>query len=58
MSLKVTFRADKGTASRIIEAIPSAVLLGEVCEIEVVGSGPDEVAEKVRAILEKVRAVV
>ncbi|MDE1853423.1 MAG: hypothetical protein KGI38_06720 [Thaumarchaeota archaeon] len=58
MSLKVTFKADRGTAAKIKEAIPSAVLEGEVCEVKVVGSGPDDVAKKARAILEKVRTVV
>ena len=57
VELKITFRADGETAKRIKEAIPSAVVRGSVCQVKIEASQPGEVAEKARAILEKIRAL-
>ncbi len=58
VELKITFRGDREKNNRIMELVPGAVLRGGVCEVRVEGEQPSEVAEKARAILEKVRTVV
>lgn len=58
VELKVTFRADRETARRIKESVPSAVLRNGVCEVVIEGKAPAEVADRAKEILEKVRAVV
>ncbi len=58
VELKITFRGDRETNGRIKELVPGAVVRGGVCEVRIEGGEPDEVAEKARAVLEKVRAVV
>ncbi|MDG7007395.1 MAG: hypothetical protein JRN06_04025 [Nitrososphaerota archaeon] len=56
MSLKLTFRASREELARIREAVPSAVTRGGVCEVRIEAEQPAEVAEKARALLEKIRA--
>ncbi len=58
VELKITFRGDRETNGRIKELVPGAVVRGGVCEVSIEGEEPAEVAEKVRAVLEKIRAVV
>jgi hypothetical protein len=58
VALKVTFRADRETTARIREAVPSAVVRGGVCEVKVEAEQPGEVAEKAKAILDKIRAAI
>ncbi len=58
VALKITLRADRGTAARIKEAIPSAEVRGGVCRLSVEAREPAEVAEKAKVILEKLRTVV
>ena len=57
VELKITFRSDRGTTGRIKEVIPDAVVRGGVCEVRIEGEQPSDVAEKARAILEKIRTV-
>ncbi len=58
VALKITFRADRKTSKTIKGLVPSAVVRGGVCEVEIEGEQPAEVAEKAKAILEKIRPVV
>lgn len=58
MALKITFRADKETTAKIRESVPSARVRRGACEVKIEGEQPAEVAEKARAILEKIRAAV
>ena len=57
VELKITFRADKATALKIKEAIPSAVLKRGGCEIRIDGEQPGDVADKARVLLEKLRGI-
>ena len=56
--LKIQFRADKETAARIRELVPSAVVRGGVCEVKIEAEQPAEVAEQAKVLLEKIRTVV
>jgi hypothetical protein len=56
VSLKITFRAGREEIARIREAVPSAVARSGVCELTIDAEQPAEVAEKARALLEKLRA--
>jgi hypothetical protein len=56
VALKITFRADRTITSKIKELVPSAAVRGGVCEVKIEAEHPAEVAEKARAILEKIRA--
>ena len=56
VSLKITFRAGREEMAKIREAFPSAVARGGVCEVRIDAGQPAEVAEKARALLEKIRA--
>jgi len=58
VELKITFSGDRETNDRIKELIPTAVVRGRVCEVRIQGERPGDVAEKARAILEKIRTVV
>ncbi len=58
VELKITFRTDRATATRIKEAIPSVALKNGSCEVKVEGEQPGEVADKAREMLEKLRAIV
>ncbi len=58
VELKITFRADRATAAKIKQAIPSAVIRNGSCEVRVEGEQPGEVADKAREMLEKLRAIV
>lgn len=55
VSLKITFRADEEELARIRAAVPSAVARRGACEVEIDAARPAEVAEKARALLEKLR---
>ena len=55
VALKITFRADRGTTDRIKELVPSAVVRGRTCEVKIEAEAPTEMAEKAKAILEKIR---
>lgn len=56
VSLKITFRAGREELARIKEVVPSAVARSGVCEVKIDAEHPSEVAEKARALLEKLRA--
>jgi hypothetical protein len=58
VALKITFRAGGDVAARIKEIVPRARLHGGVCEVNIGGEEPGEVAEKARLLLEKLKAVV
>jgi len=58
LALKVTFRADRESAARIKELIPTAQIRGGVCTVELEAREPAEMAEKARKVLEKLRGVV
>jgi len=55
LALKITFRADRDSASRVKRLIPSARVSGGVCRIELEAKEPAEMAEKAREVLEKLR---
>ncbi|MDG6900090.1 MAG: hypothetical protein JRN59_04790 [Nitrososphaerota archaeon] len=55
--LTVTFRADRQTAAKIAEKLPSAVVRGGRCVMSIEGNSPGEIAEKAKALLEQVRSV-
>lgn len=57
VELKITFRGDKATNGRIKDLIPMAVVRGGVCEVRIDGDEPAEVAEKARAVLERIRTI-
>jgi len=56
LALKIAFRADRGSAARIRELLPSARVRGGVCSVELEAKEPAEMAEKARVVLEKLRA--
>jgi len=58
LALKITFRADRESAMRIKELLPSAQVRGGVCRVELEAKEPSEMAEKARDVLEKLRKVV
>jgi hypothetical protein len=58
VALKITFRASRETIARIKSQVPSAVVRSGVCQVRIEGEQPGEVAERARALLEKIRAVV
>jgi hypothetical protein len=58
VELRITFNADRATASRVRKALPSAVIRHGVFEIEIVGEDPAEVEAQARAVLERLRSVV
>ncbi len=57
VELRISFRTDRITAGRIKAAIPSAVLKAGGCEVTVGGEQPGEVAERARAMLDKLKMV-
>ena len=57
VGLKITFRADRQTAAKITEKVPSAVVIGGLCVVVIEGDAPGAVAEKARVVLEQVRSV-
>lgn len=57
VALKITFRADRETARRIREAVPSAILRGGVCEVRIEGELPSVVAQRAKELLDKVKAI-
>lgn len=58
VELRITFDADRTTASRVRKALPSVVFRHGVCEVEIFGEHPAQVEEKARLVLEKLRPVV
>ena len=58
LALKITFRADRESAARIAELLPSARIRGGVCTLELEAEEPAEMAEKAREALERLRKVV
>jgi hypothetical protein len=58
VELKISFRPDKATWTKVKEAVPLAVLRNGACEIKIEGEHPAEVEEKARVVLEKLRFVV
>jgi hypothetical protein len=56
VSLKITFRGGREELARIKQAVPSAVTRAGGCEVRIDAEEPAEVAEKARALLEKLRA--
>jgi len=52
VELRVSFQSDRTTASAIRKLFPSAALKKGVCEIELAGETPGEVADKVKELLE------
>jgi len=55
LALKITFRADRESAARIRELVPSAQVRGGVCTVELEAKEPAEMAGKAREVLEKLR---
>ena len=58
VKLKILFKTDKLTAGRIKASLPSAVLRAAGCEVTIDGERPGEVAEKARAMLDKLKIAV
>jgi len=58
VALKIVFRADSETAARIKRSVPNARTRHGGCEVTIDGEQPGEVAERARALLEKIRDVV
>jgi hypothetical protein len=58
LALKITFRADRESAARIRELIPTAQIHGGVCRVVLDAREPSEMAEKAKEVLEKLRGVV
>ena len=57
LALKITFRADRESAARIRELIPTAQVRGGVCRVDLEAKEPAEMAEKAREVLGKLRGV-
>jgi len=58
LELKIVFRVDWESAARIRELVPSALVRGGICRVELEAKEPAEMAEKAREVLEKLRGVV
>ena len=58
IELKITFRPDKATWKKVKESVPIAVLRDGACEIKIEGGRPEEVEDRARTVLEKLRLVV
>ena len=58
LALKIDFRANRESAAKIRELLPSVQVRGGVCRVELEAEEPAEMAEKAREILEKLRAVM
>ncbi|MDG6900347.1 MAG: hypothetical protein JRM80_00090 [Nitrososphaerota archaeon] len=56
VTLKITFKAKEVEAAKIMEAVPSAVKRGGLCEVKIEADEPAEAAERARALLERLRA--
>jgi hypothetical protein len=55
VALKVVFSASKETTAKVREAVPTARFRQGSCEVKLEGQSPGEVAEKAKAVLEKIR---
>jgi hypothetical protein len=58
LALKIAFRANGESAARIKELLPSAQVRGGICRVELEAKEPEEMAEKARAVLEKLRGAM
>jgi hypothetical protein len=58
VALKISLRADGDTTAKIKELIPSVRVRGGVCQVSIEAEEPAEVAEKAKALLERLRAVM
>lgn len=58
VALTITFKADRETNKKVKEFIPSAVLRNGACEVRIEAKEPAEVAEKAKAVLEKIRTII
>jgi len=56
--LTISIRADRETAGKIKELIPSARLREGSCELKLEGEQPAEVAQEAEEMMEKLREVV
>ena len=57
LALRIAFRADRESAARIRELLPSVQVRGGFCRVELEAREPAEMAEKAKEILEKLRAI-
>lgn len=57
VELTVSIKADRATAERIKELVPSAKVKSGSCELKVVGERPADVAQRAEEIMEKLRVV-
>ena len=55
--LKVTFPADRETAERIRQVIPTVKVRGGICEVKIQAERPADVGEKAKLLLEKLRKI-
>jgi len=58
LALKIAFRANRESAARIRELLPSVQVRGGVCRVVLEAKEPAEMAEKAREVLEKLRAAM
>jgi hypothetical protein len=58
VELKVSIRADRATAQRIKDLVPSAKVRRGSCELKVAGESPAEVAKKAEEMMERLREVL
>jgi hypothetical protein len=55
--LRISFRGDRETLSEFRKALPSSKLKEGVLELKIEGTEPQEVEQKAREVLEKLREV-
>jgi hypothetical protein len=58
VELRISFKTDRRSAAKVKELVSSARLRQGNCEVVIEGESPGDVAERARAVLEKVRAVM
>lgn len=58
VELRISIRADRATAQRIKNIIPSARLKGGSCELKVAGERPADVAQRAEEMMERLREVI
>lgn len=56
VKLEISLRTDRRTASKVKEVFPEAKIKGGRCELTLEGREPSEVAEKVKALAERLRS--
>jgi len=57
LALRIAFRADRESAARIRELLPSVKVRGGFCRVELEAREPAEMAKKAKEVLEKLRAI-